>query len=132
MEELFPFHIIPAERLLGEDGTQNSSLSSLISEFFEMNEEELDPNVAEKVKELRAIVENANKNVQKQSDSILSSLVNDSVGFGYPNGEELQLGVTTQLSIDDQIKNQTQLSYTAGTSNECLPSTYNGLGYKKI
>jgi len=121
LEELFPFHIIPAERLLGEDGTQNSSLSSLISEFFEMNEEELDPNVAEKVKELRAIVENANKNVQKQSDSILSSLVNDSVGFGYPNGEELQLGVTTQLSIDDQIKNQTQLSYTAGTSNECLP-----------
>lgn len=104
MEELFPFHIIPAERLLGEDGTQNSSLSSLISEFFEMNEEELDPSVAEKVKELRAIVEKANKNVQKQSDSILSSLVNDSVGFGYPNGEELQLGVTTQLSIDDQIK----------------------------
>ena len=39
LEELFPFHIIPAERLLGEDGTQNSSLSSLISEFFEMNEE---------------------------------------------------------------------------------------------
>lgn len=132
MEELFPFHIIPAERLLGEDGTQNSSLSSLISEFFEMNEEELDPSVAEKVKELRAIVEKANKNVQKQSDSILSSLVNDSVGFGYPNGEELQLGVTTQLSIDDQIKNQTQLSYTVGTSNECLPGTYNGLGYKNL
>lgn len=132
LEELFPFHIIPAERLLGEDGTQNSSLSSLISEFFEMNEEELDPNVAEKVKELRAIVEKANKNVQKQSDNILSSLVNDSVGFGYPNGEELQLGVTTQLSIDEQIKNQTQLSYTAGTSNECLPSTYNGLGYKNL
>ena len=37
LEELFPFHIIPAERLLGEDGTQNSSLSSLISEFVEMN-----------------------------------------------------------------------------------------------
>lgn len=132
LKELFPFHIIPAERLLGEDGTQNSSLSSLISEFFDMNEEELDPNVAEKVKELRAIVEKANKNVQKQSDSILSSLVNDSVGFGYPNGEELQLGVTTQLSIDDQIKNQTQLSYTAGTSKESLPSTYNGLGYKNL
>lgn len=45
---------------------------------------------------------------------------------------QLQLGVTTQLSIDDQIKNQTQLSYTAGTSNECLPSTYNGLGYKNL
>mgnify|MGYP004571720179 CR=1 FL=1 len=132
LQDLFPFHIIPAERLLGEDGTQNSSLSSLISEFFEMNEEELDPSVTKKVKELRAIVETANKNVQKQSDSILSSLVNDSIGFGYPNGEELQLGVTTKLSIDDQIKNQTQLSYTAGTSKERLPSTYNGLGYKNL
>ena len=80
----------------------------------------------------KAIVENANKNVQQQSDSILSALVSNAVGFGYPNGEELQLGVTTQLSIDDQIKNQTQLSYTAGTSKERLPSTYNGLGYKNL
>ena len=132
LAELFPFHIIQAERRLGEDGTQDNSLSSLISDFFDMSEDELDPNVAEKVKELRAIVENANKNVQQQSDNILSDLVSNAVGFGYPNGEELQLGVTTQLSIDDQIKNQTQLSYTAGTCKERLPSTYNGLGYKNL
>ena len=132
LAELFPFHIIQAERRLGEDGTQDNSLSSLISDFFDMSEDELNPSVAEKVKELRAIVENANKNVQQQSDSILSDLVSDAVGFGYPNGEELQLGVTTQLSIDDQIKNQTHLSYTAGTSKERLPSTYNGLGYKNL
>ena len=130
LAELFPFHIIQAERRLGEDGTQDNSLSSLISDFFDMSEDELDPNVAEKVKELRAIVENANKNVQQQSDNILSDLVSNAVGFGYPNGEELQLGVTTQLSIDDQIKNQTQLSYTAGTGKERLPSTYNGLAKK--
>lgn len=132
LAELFPFHIIQAERRLGEDGTQDNSLSSLISSFFDMSEDELDPSVAEKVKELRNIVEGANKNVQQQSDNILSALVSDAVGFGYPNGEELQLGVTTQLSIDDQIKNQTQLSYTAGTSKERLPSTYNGLGYKNL
>ena len=132
LSELFPFHIIQAERRLGEDGTQDNSLSSLISDFFDMSEDELDPSVSEKVKELRVIVETANKKVQQQSDSILSALVSNAVGFGYPNGEELQLGVTTQLSIDDQIKNQTQLSYTAGTSNERLPSTYNGLGYKNL
>ena len=131
LSELFPFHIIQAERRLGEDGTQDNSLS-LISDFFDMSEDELDPSVSEKVKELRVIVETANKKVQQQSDSILSALVSNAVGFGYPNGEELQLGVTTQLNIDDQIKNQTQLSYTAGTSNERLPSTYNGLGYKNL
>lgn len=67
LKELFPFHIIPAERLLGEDGTQNSSLSALISDFFDMSEDELDPSITKKVKELRSIVENANKSVQQQS-----------------------------------------------------------------
>ena len=132
LKELFPFHIIPAERLLGEDGTQNSSLSALISDFFDMSEAELDPDVAEEIKRLRSIVEKANKDVQKQSNEILSSVVNNSIGFGYPNIEELKLGVTTQLSIDDQIKNQTKLSYISGTANESLPSSHNGLGYKNL
>lgn len=43
LSELFPFHIIQAERRLGEDGTQDNSLSSLISDFFDMSEDELDP-----------------------------------------------------------------------------------------
>ena len=35
LEDLFPYYPIPAERILGEDGTQtNESLSSLISEYF--------------------------------------------------------------------------------------------------
>ncbi len=132
LAELFPFRIIEAERRLGEDGTQENSLSSLISEFFDTSEEDLDPSVAKKVKELREIIENANKSVQQHSDNILSGLVSNAIGFGYPNGEELQLGVTTKLSIDDQIKNQTQLSYSAGTGKERLPSTHNGLGYKNL
>lgn len=132
LKELFPFYLIPAERLLGEDGTQKSSLSDLISEFFNVSEEELDPGISAKVKELRAIVEDASKNVQQKSDEILSALVSSAIGFGYPNGEELQLGVKTQLSIDEQIKNQTQLSYTAGADKESLPSKYNGLGYKNL
>lgn len=132
LHDLFPFHTIPAERVLGEDDTHNSSLGSLISGFFDMSEADLDPKVAEEIKMLRTIVEKANKDVQKQSDEILSSVVNSSIGFGYPNIEELKLGVTTQLSIDDQIKNQTKLSYISGTANESLPSSHNGLGYKNL
>ncbi len=130
--DLFPFHAIPAERVLGEDETHNSSLGPLISNFFDANEAELDPDVADEIKRLRKIVEKANKDVQKQSDEILSAVVNSSIGFGYPNIEELKLGVTTQLSIDDQIKNQTRLSYISATANESLPSSYNGLGYKNL
>ena len=88
LHDLFPFHAIPAERVLGEDDTQNSSLGSLISGFFDMSEGDLDPEVAEEIKRLRTIVEKANKNVQKQSDEILSAVVNSSIGFGYPNIEE--------------------------------------------
>lgn len=55
LHDLFPFHAIPAERVLGEDDTQNSSLGSLISGFFDMSEGDLDPEVAEEIKRLRTI-----------------------------------------------------------------------------
>ena len=70
--------------------------------------------------------------VQGKSDEVLSSLVNDAVGFGYPNAEELQLAVTTRLDFDGQIKNQSLLSYAAGQDGESLPGTHNGLGYKNL
>lgn len=133
VSDLFPLYSIPAERILGEDGTQNnSSLSSLIADFFDLKEEDLSPDIAKEVKALREIVETANKDVQDNSDKILSSLVNSAIGFGYPNTEELQLGVTTKLKIDEQIKNQTTLLYKDGTNGESLPSTHNGLGYKNL
>lgn len=132
LRELFPIQLIPAERLLGEDGTRNSSLSSLISDFFNPSDDELDPVIIEKVKELRQVIEYANKSVQHKSDEILSDIVNKAIGFGYPNKEELQLGVITRLCIDEEVKNQTELSYTLGSSKERLPSTHNGLGYKNL
>lgn len=86
----------------------------------------------EEVKNLRNIIEEANLKVQQQSDNMLSEIINKSIEFGYPNVEELQLGVTTQLSIDDQIKNNTILSYSLIDGNDKLPSSYNGLGYKNL
>lgn len=132
LQDLFPFYAIPAERVLGEDDSRNNSLIALISDFFDANDEDLDPIIADERKKFRTIVETANRDVQKHSDKILSTFVSNSVGFGYPNIEELKLGVKTQLSIDDQIKNQTSLSYISGSNMESLPSTYNGLGYKNL
>ena len=120
LQELFPLYAIPAERVLGEDETHNSSLTSLISDFFDMSEAEMAPEIANGIKRLRTIVESANKDVQKQSDKILSTVVNSSLGFGYPNIEELELGVTTQLSIDDQIRNKTKLSYVSGKTAKSI------------
>lgn len=133
LEALFPIYDIPAERILGEDGDQNNdSLSTLISTFFSVDNEELKPEVAEQVQTLKKTVEEANRDIQKNSDDILSSLVNQSIGFGYPNAEELQLAVNTKLSIDEQIKNRSELTYILDGVDESLPSTYNGLGYKNL
>lgn len=131
--DLFPFYSIPAERMLGENGDHNSnSLGTLISGYFSVDIENLDPKVVEEVKILRKTVEDANVNLQRKSNELLGTIVNKAVGFGYPNAEELQLGVNTRLQIDDQIKDKTELTYKSTVMGESLPSSHNGLGYKNL
>lgn len=133
LAELFPFYPIHAERFLGESAEDNkSSLGSLITSYFSVDLDDLDPAIAEQVRILRESVNQANKDIQRESSILLSSIVDQTVGFGYPNGEELKLGVSTKLQIDNQIKNQTELTYTAKNLNESLPSSHNGLGYKNL
>lgn len=133
LTNLFPFYSIPAERMLGENGDHSSnSLGTLISSYFSVDIENLDPKVVEEVKELRKTVEEANVKIQRQSNELLGSIVNKAVGFGYPNAEELQLGVNTRLQIDEQIKDKTELIYSSTVVGESLPSSHNGLGYKNL
>lgn len=133
LADLFPFYPIPAERVLGEAAEQNyNSLGTLISSYFSVDLKNLDPKIAADVLKLRETVEEANKSIQRESSNLLSSIVGKAIGFGYPNGEELQLGVNTKLQIDNQIKDQTELTYTAPLAGEALPSSHNGLGYKNL
>lgn len=133
LADLFPFYSIPAERMLGENGNRSSnSLGKLIDSYFSLDIENLDSKVAEDVKKLRQTIEDANVKIQRQSNELLGSIVNKAVGFGYPNAEELQLGVNTRLQIDDQIKEKTELTYKSDIMGESLPSSHNGLGYKNL
>lgn len=129
---LFPVYMISAERTLGEDENHNNSLSSLITSYFKLETSFLDPKLQSKIEELLQIIDKANKKVQKESENILGELIEKSIGFGYPNIDELQLGVITKLEIDDEIKNSTELSYSSPRSKESLPNSYNGLGYKNL
>lgn len=128
--KLFPCFMIPAERDLGESEGNRSSLATLISDFFESDE--LDPKVAAKLKELKSVIAEASYDIQQRCCSVLDELISQSNGFGYPNFEELRLSVASKLSIDEQIKNQTQLVYMSSSSNESLPDTHNGLGFKNL
>lgn len=129
---LFPVYMISAERTLGEDENHNNSLSSLITSYFKLETSFLDPKLQSKIEELLQIIDKAKKKVQKESENILGELIEKSIGFGYPNIDELQLGVITKLEIDDEIKNSTELSYSSPRSKESLPNSYNGLGYKNL
>lgn len=132
LSDLFHIWSIPAERSLGESDKQQNSLTSLISTFFDMQEEDIEPELLENLRSLREIINSSNKDIQKRCDEILSVLVDKIVGFGYPQSEELKLGVQSKLAIDDQLKNQTRLSYITDASKDSLPETYNGLGYKNL
>lgn len=129
---LFPFYAIPAERSLGENNEHISSLGQLISNYFSVDIDELDSKVVDEVKQLRKIIEEANIGIQRKSNELLGTIVNKAIGFGYPNAEELQLGVNTQLQLNDQIKDKSELTYTSPRGGESLPSTHNGLGYKNL
>lgn len=129
---LFPVYMISAERTLGEDENHNNSLSSLITSYFKLETGFLDSKLQSKIEELLQKIDNANKRVQKESENILGELIEKSIGFGYPNIDELQLGVITKLEIDNEIKNSTELSYSNPKSKESLPNSYNGLGYKNL
>ena len=133
LNDLFPLYTIPAERALGEAGDQNkSSLGSLISSYFSVDVESIDMQIVDEVKKLRDTVETTNKAIQRESRNLLSSIVSKAIGFGYPNSEELQLGVDTRVQIDNQITDHTELTYTSKPDGESLPSTHNGLGYKNL
>ena len=132
LKSLFPLYSIRAERNLDEsDENKRSSLQSIINDYFNLDEENIDGDIKNKVLELRRIVNEANNSIQKSTDSILSQLVDKAVGFGYPNAEELKLGVKTKLALPEQIQNNSELTYYNGV-NDSLPSDYNGLGYKNL
>lgn len=131
--EMFPFYIIRAERDLDETGNTNkSSLQAVITNYFCVDTSTLDPTIASKINDLRSTVEKANHDIQKSTDTILSNLVDEAIGFGYPNAEELQLGVSTNIAINNQIQDNSKLTYIQTGSKEELPSDHNGLGYKNL
>ena len=134
LQELFPTYIINAERDLDETGNNNkSSLSSVISKYFNIDLEKIEESVLEDVKKLRKSVEEKNSEIQTDVDKALSEIINKTIGFGYPNSEELQLGIFTNLKLSNQIENSSQLAYYNNNYNgEQLPSNYNGLGYKNL
>lgn len=133
LAELFPWKMVRAERTLGEDGNhRDDPLAALIAAYFDANKSEPDPKIAEQIDKLRQEVTQKSQEAEQDFNQRLDALLEQAVGFGYPNAEELQLLVATNLSFDESLKNRTRLLYASNDGDETLPSTRNGLGYKNL
>ena len=131
--KLFPLYIISAERFLDEGEQQkNSSLSKIINDYFNKTFESIEPEFNDKIEELKNFVSSENIKIQSTTTKILSQLIDKSIGFGYPNADELSLGVQTRLDLNNQIESKADLIYNNKKYNDNLPSSYNGLGYKNL
>ena len=132
LKNLFPFYSIFAERHLDEsDEKDPGTLKNTINNYFTQSIENIDPKIAAEIEHLRKTVEKRNNEIQLETSQILSGLINKSKGFGYPNTEELELGVQTKINLDNHIQNNAELTYS-NKDQETLPSFHNGLGYKNL
>lgn len=130
---LFPLRTIYAERILGEDGNCcDDPLAALIATFFDANKSEPDSKIADQIAKLRQAATETSQEAERDFNERLNELLEQAVGFGYPNAEELRLLVATNLSFDEQLKNRTRLFYASNDGEETLPSSRNGLGYKNL
>lgn len=134
LEEPFPQYFISAERGLGEGNNSKNTLPDTVSNYFKQSPEEFDEDkdIYEQIQKLKIKIKEAEKEIQNTNDSLLKELIDKAIGFGYPNSEELQIGVSTDIDLEQEITNNTELAYISNYIKETLPNTHNGLGYKNL
>jgi predicted ATP-dependent endonuclease of OLD family len=143
LKNLLSIHFVRAERAMDEsDEGNNRPLEKLLDRIFspitdlENEDESKEGKKKSEIAKLRGglqdVVLEFNATVNKTIDEKMAELIRKSIGFGYPDTEEVSLSARTNIKLDDQIKKNTDLWYVESSTNEFLPSTLNGLGYKNL
>lgn len=132
-QEIFVFKEIAAERSLDEAEYQNDKpLSRIMNQLFNPDLEILEEELQEDIGKLSKLIDDFNTNAQSKIDELMGNIVKSMIQFGYPSAEDLELHAVTNISLKNQIINNTDLTYTNRGRRESLPSTHNGLGYKNL
>lgn len=136
LKELFPFYAITAERILGENADESlqdkNAINRLVNNYFCSDVNTIDEGIRKDLVGLREKIDKTNLEIQNESSKALSKVISNSIGFGYPNSEKLELGVKTEINIDNSITSKAELTYNLKDVEESLPATHNGLGYKNL
>lgn len=132
-KELFPIFTIKAERSMDEsDNSNETPLKSIVTAIFKPQLDDSLKDFEEPIKELKELCETANSDTETSVNNLLNDIAKNSLKFGYPDAEDLQLLAKSHINLENQIQNNIDLHYQNPSNDETLPSTYNGLGYKNL
>ena len=132
-KDLFPIFPIKAERTMDESEISNDSpLKPILTTIFNPQLDRSMEEFKEEVEKLNLLCKNTNQKTQQAINESLNKIVQNSIRFGYPSGEDQKLIAKSHIELEKQILKSVDLYYNNTSGNEALPSTYNGLGYKNL
>ena len=133
LKNLFYIQTIKAERNLDEsDSKSGNPLGQIMQKLFKSEIFGVEEELQKHLDELQKIIEDVNCNVQEQIAEHMDQIVSSMIPFGYPDGEDLKLKAHTSINLEKSIVDATELTYVSKDSNEALPGSHNGLGYKNL
>jgi len=143
LKRLLSVYFVKAERAMDESDDGNAKpLEKLLNRIFSPITDIAKDDESEgsqKKKDLRILRTNLqdavakfNIDVNAKIDAKMAQLIDKSIGFGYPNTDEVSLSAKANIKLLEQIKKNTDLWYVETETSEFLPSTFNGLGYKNL
>lgn len=133
LRKLFIYQTIEAERNLDESENRNEHpLTGIMNRVFSSVEEDLAETLSPAIDELNRYVDDVSFTAREKINMLMDQIVSSMIHFGYPSAEDLKLKASSEISLKQQILNNTDLTYTSADENESLPSTHNGLGYKNL
>lgn len=133
LHNIFTCAVIDAERDLGENENKNEHpLLNIMNRVFSQDEEQLTEEFRPMADNLNQYITQVNFTAQEKINALMDKIIENMIYFGYPTAEDMRLQANTDISLKQQILNSTDLTYISANSEESLPSTHNGLGYKNL
>lgn len=133
LQNLFNLKVIRAERDMDESDSANKNpIGQIMKRLFDDELTSIETELQPSMEALHRIVDDASFVLQNQVNTHMDRIIANMMTFGYPSGEHMQLRANTSLAIERQLIEDTKLSYSSKFTDEALPESHNGLGYKNL
>lgn len=133
LQNIFNLKVIKAERNMDEsEDANNNPIGQIMKRLFDTELEKVEESLQPSMQELHSIVTDSNYSLNNLINTHIDTIVDNMMTFGYPSWEDLKLRANANLSLQNRIIEDTQLTYVSRNDEESLPEKHNGLGYKNL